>query len=150
VLARASIGDELNALTRQIDAAKGGPIECRRIGSIKCTSISNRVTARAGDRGCQAGRLDAACELYEVCGHLGQTEAPTPLNETLELQAGTKGRWFVAHVRSGRPLAVIPPATTSAALLAAAARVCRHSLHRRRAEGRGELHAGGLPLRDHL
>jgi hypothetical protein len=49
-------------------------------------------------------------------------EAPAPLNETLELQEGTNGRWLVAHVRSGRPLAVIPPAKTSPALLAAAER----------------------------
>ena len=34
-------------------------------------------------------------------------EAPAPLHETLELQAGTNGRWLVAHVRSGRPLAAV-------------------------------------------
>ena len=53
---------------------------------------------------------------------LVRREAPTPLHETLELQAGTKGRWFVAHVRSGRPIAVIPPTKASPALLAAAAK----------------------------
>ena len=48
VLARSSIGDELIALTRQVDAARVGRSRSRRTGSIKCTSISNEATAKAG------------------------------------------------------------------------------------------------------
>ena len=123
VLARASIGDELNALTRQIDAAKGGPIE---VPAYRVDQMHVHLEPGHGQGGAIAvARLAGSMQLASYTGSgatLVRREAPTPLHETLELQAGTNGRWFVAHVRSGRPLAVIPPATTSAALLAAAAK----------------------------
>ena len=122
-LARASIGDELNALTRQIDAAKGGPIE---VPAYRVDQMHVHLEPGHGQGGAIAvARLAGSMQLASYAGPRGtlvRREAPTPLNETLELQVGTKGRWFVAHVRSGRPIAVIPPTKTSAALLAAAAK----------------------------
>jgi hypothetical protein len=123
VLARASIGDELNALTRQIDAAKGGPIE---VPAYRVDQMHIHLEQGHGQGAAIAvARLAGSMQLASYAGSgaaLVRREAPTPLHETLELQAGTKGRWFVAHVRSGRPIAVIPPTKTSPALLAAAAK----------------------------
>ena len=123
VLARTSIGDELNALTRQIDAAKGGPIE---VPAYRVEQMHVHLERGHGQGGAIAvAKLAGSMQLasYTAPGAtLVRREAPASLHETLELQAGVNGRWLVAHVRSGRPLAVIPPATTSAALLAAAAK----------------------------
>jgi len=123
VLARASIGDELNALTRQIDSAKGGPIE---VPAYRVDQMHVHLEPGHGQGGAIAvARLAGSIQLASYAGSAGslvRREAPTPLNETLELQGGTKGRWFVAHVRSGRPIAAIPPSKTSPALLAAAAK----------------------------
>jgi ASPIC and UnbV/FG-GAP-like repeat len=123
VLARASIGDELNALTRQIDTARGGPIE---VPAYRVDQMHVHLEPGHGQGGAIAvARLAGSMQLASYAGSAGtlvRREAPTPLNETLELQAGPKGRWLVAHVPSGRPIAVIPPAKTSPALLAAAAK----------------------------
>jgi hypothetical protein len=123
VLARGSIGDELNALTRQIDAAKDGPIE---VPAYRVDQLHVHLERGHGQGGAIAvARLTGSMQLtsYRPPGTtLIRREAPSPLNETLELQGGGSGRWLVAHVRNGRPLAVIPPASTGAELLAAAAK----------------------------
>jgi hypothetical protein len=123
VLARASIGDELNALTRQIDAAKDLPIE---VPAYRVDQVHVHLERGHGQGGAIAvAKLAGSMQLasYTAPGaKLVRREAPAPLHETLELQAGANGQWLVAHVRNGRPLAVIPPATTGAALRAAAAK----------------------------
>jgi Na+-translocating ferredoxin:NAD+ oxidoreductase RnfD subunit len=122
VLARASIGDELNALTRQIDAARGGPIE---VPAYRVDQMHVHLEPGHGQGAAIAvARLTGSMQLAsyaDSAATLIRREAPTPLRETLELQAGRNNRWVVAHVRTGRPIAVIPPTKTSPALLAAAA-----------------------------
>jgi hypothetical protein len=122
-LARASIGDELNALTRQLTAARGGPIE---VPAYRLDRMRIHLEPGHGQGAAIAvAALQGSMQLTSYTGGKAtvvRREAPVPLDETLELQEGTNGRWLVAHVRNGRPLAVIPPEKVSPALLAAAAK----------------------------
>ena len=122
-LARVSIGDELNALTRQVSAARKGPIE---VPSYRLDRARLHLERGHGQGAAIAvAAFEGSMQLTSYTGKKAtvvRREAPAPLDETLELQEGTNGRWLVAHVRSGRPLAVIPAAKTSPALIAAAER----------------------------
>jgi Na+-translocating ferredoxin:NAD+ oxidoreductase RnfD subunit len=108
-LARASIGDERNALTGQVRAAAGGTIE---VPAYRVDRI--RLHLEAGDGQSPAiavGVLDGTMKLTtykDVPPVVVHHDAPAALRETLELQEDG-GRWLVAHVRSGRPVALAAP-----------------------------------------
>jgi Na+-translocating ferredoxin:NAD+ oxidoreductase RnfD subunit len=107
-LARASIGNELGALTRQVDAAAHGTID---VPAYTLDRISFHLETGHGQGAAIAvGAFDGAMQLTaykDVPPVVVHRNAPAPLRETLELQEND-GRWLVAHVRSGRPVAVVP------------------------------------------
>ena len=111
----------------------------------------SRTGSRPGrsDRGCQAGRLDAACELCGVRGHLGQTGGANTVERDTRAAGGNE-RPLVRRACPQRPAARGNSAGDDKRRAARRRRkgVCRHSLHRRRAAGWAELHPGRLPLRD--
>ncbi len=120
-LARAAIGDELTQLTRQIRAASGGTIEAAasRLGRM-------RVWLEAGHGQGPAiavVTLDGTRQLSaykDVPPVVVRRDPAVSFSETLELQ-NDRGRWLVARVRSGRPVAVVPAPQESAAMRRAAA-----------------------------
>jgi hypothetical protein len=108
-LTRASIGEELGALTRQVDAAAHGTIE---VPAYDLDRISVHLEAGHGQGAAVAvGTLDGTMQLTAYKGVppvVARRDAPAALRETLELQEDG-GRWLIAHVRSGRPVAFVPP-----------------------------------------
>jgi hypothetical protein len=121
-LARAAIGDELTQLTRQLHAASGGTIDvaASRLGRM-------RVWLEAGHGQGPAiavAALDGTRQLTayrDVPPAMVRRDPPVPFRETLELQQ-ERGRWLVAHVRSGRPVPIVAaPRESKATRLKAAA-----------------------------
>ncbi|HYX12037.1 MAG TPA: FG-GAP-like repeat-containing protein, partial [Candidatus Acidoferrum sp.] len=120
-LSRVAIGDELTQLRRQIGAASGGTIEvaASRLGRM-------RVWLEAGHGQGPAiavASLDGTRQLTaykDVPPTLVRRDPAVSFRETLELQQD-QGRWLVAHVRSGRPVAVLAAPQESAGLRRAAA-----------------------------
>ena len=108
LLARGVIGDELNALTRQIRSATGGTIEvpAYRLEHVRMwferghgQGAAIAVVALQGTRQLAAYK--------DVPPSLVRRDEAAAFSETLELQEST-GRWLVAHVRSGRPVPLAP------------------------------------------
>jgi Na+-transporting NADH:ubiquinone oxidoreductase subunit NqrB len=107
-LAKATVGDEQHALERQVSAAAARAIE---VPEYQVNRI--RLHLEAGDG---QGPVIAVAELdgtVRVTTYKGvpsvvvRRAAPAALHETLELEQHG-GRWTVAHVRSGRPVAFVP------------------------------------------
>jgi hypothetical protein len=120
-LSRTAIGDELTQLTRQIHAAAGGTIE---VASSRLEQMRVRLEAGHGQGPAIAvATLDGTRQVAaykDVPPVLVRRDAPIAFRETLELQRD-RGRWLVARVRSGRPVAIVPAPQASAALLEKAA-----------------------------
>ena len=122
LLARGLIGDELNALTRQIRSATGGTIE---VPAYRLERMRIRFERGHGQGAAiavvvlQGTRQLAAYK--DVPPSLVRRDEAVAFRETLELQKDA-GRWLVAHVRSGRPVPLVPvPRATPQTLQAAAA-----------------------------
>ena len=113
-LARASIGDEQDALNRQVGKAAGGTID---VPEYRLDRIRFHLEAGHGQGPVIAvGTLDGTMTLTAYKGVppvVMHRDTPAPLRETLELQEDG-GRWLVAHVRSGRPVALVPVVHTVA------------------------------------
>ncbi len=107
-IARASIGDERNALARQVRAAAGKTID---VPAYHLDRIRLHLEAGDGQGPVVAvGALEGTMTLTAYKGVppvVVHRSAPVALRETLELQED-RGRWLVARVRSGRPVAVVP------------------------------------------
>ena len=120
-LAQAAIGDELTQLTRQIRAASGGTIEA---AASRLDGMRVRLEAGHGQGPAIAVvTLDGTRQLTaykDVPPVVVRRDPAVSFRETLELQ-NDRGRWLVAHVRSGRPVAVVAAPEESAAMRRAAA-----------------------------
>jgi Na+-translocating ferredoxin:NAD+ oxidoreductase RnfD subunit len=121
-LARASTGDEQNALATQIRAAAGGPIE---VPAYSVEHVRLHLEAGHGQGpaiavATLAGKLQLTA-YKDVPPTVVRRDEPVALAETLELQEDA-GRWLVAHVRSGRPVAVPATPPPSPVLVRAAER----------------------------
>jgi len=107
-IARASIGDERNALAGQIRVAAGTTID---VPAYRLDRITLHLEAGHGQGPVIAvGALEGTMTLTaykDVPPVIVRRNAPVALRETLELQED-RGRWLVARVRSGRPVAVAP------------------------------------------
>ena len=148
--ARAAAGDELTQL-HEAGARGHGTARSRspRRASSACASISRPGTARAPAIAVVTRRRHAAARRpTRTCRRCWcAATPPSRSSETLELQAD-RGRWLVAHVRSGRPVAVVAaPHRERGAAQRGRGRLRRGAPHRRREEGRARLPAGRLPLR---
>ena len=115
-LPRAAIGDELTQLTRQMHAASGSTIEAAASRLERM-----RVWLEAGHGQGPAiavVTVDGTRQLTaykDVPPAVVRRDPPKSFRETLELQQ-ERGRWLVAHVRSGRPFAPLAPPQESASL----------------------------------
>ena len=108
-LGRAAIGDELTQLTRQVGQAAGSTID------VPAARLDHmRVWL---ERGHGQGAAIAVASLQgtrqltaykDVPPTMVRRDPAVSFRETLELQLD-RGRWLVAHVRSGRPVAFIAP-----------------------------------------
>jgi ASPIC and UnbV/FG-GAP-like repeat len=120
-LALAAIGDELTQLTRQIHAAAGGTIE---VAASRLERVRVHLEAGHGQGPAIAvATLEGMRQLSlykDVPPAVVRRDAAVPFRETLELQQD-RGRWLVAHVRSGRPVALVAARRESPALRRAAA-----------------------------
>jgi hypothetical protein len=120
-LALAAIGDELTQLTRQVHAAAGSTIE---VPASRLERLSVHLEAGHGQGPAIAvATIDGTRQLaayQDVPPALVRRDTAVPFRETLELQLD-RGRWLVAHVRSGRPVALAAAPRESAALRQAAA-----------------------------
>jgi Na+-translocating ferredoxin:NAD+ oxidoreductase RnfD subunit len=115
-LTRSAIGDELTQLTRQIGAASGGTID------VTASQLERmRVWLESGHGQGPAiavVTLDGTRQLTaykDVPPAVVRRDPAAAFHETLELQQD-RGRWLVAHVRSGRPFAPLPPPQESASM----------------------------------
>jgi hypothetical protein len=108
VLARSSIGDELNALDNELRVARDGVIETL---AYRVDRMSVHFEPGHGQGGAIA--VAALAGKVQVTAYKGEPpvvvrrDVPVALREKLELQQD-RGRWFVARVRSGRPIALAP------------------------------------------
>jgi hypothetical protein len=120
-LARTAIGDELTQLTRQIRAASGGTIE---VADSRLDRMRVRLEAGHGQGPAIAVvTVDGTRQLTaykDVPPVMVRRDRVVSFRQTLELQH-ERGRWLVAHVRSGRPVALVPPLVESTELRRAAA-----------------------------
>ncbi len=119
-LARATIGDELNALTRQVRAAEGGTIE---VPAYRLDQMRVHLEPGHG-QGPAIGvaELQGVWQLTaykDVPPVIVRRDAAVAFRETIELQED-RGRWLVAHVRRGRPVPLAPRLTASPATVKAA------------------------------
>jgi Na+-translocating ferredoxin:NAD+ oxidoreductase RnfD subunit len=107
-LQRASTGDELGALTRQMRAAAGRTIE---VPEYRLDRLRVHLEAGHGQGPVVAvGALEGTMQLTayrDVPPVVVRRDEPKQLRETLELEQHD-GRWLVARVRSGRPVPLIP------------------------------------------
>jgi Na+-translocating ferredoxin:NAD+ oxidoreductase RnfD subunit len=107
-LQRASTGDELGALTRQVRAAAGRTID---VPQYHLDRLRVHLEAGHGQGPVVAvGALDGTMQLTayrDVPPVVARRDEPKQLRETLELEQHD-GRWLVARVRSGRPVPLIP------------------------------------------
>ncbi|MBV8396705.1 MAG: VCBS repeat-containing protein [Actinobacteria bacterium] len=108
VLTRASIGRELNALDNQVRVTKGGLIEAPayRIDRLQVHFERGHGQGPA----IAVASLDGTAQVTAYKGEppvVVRRDAPVTLREQLELQQN-RGRWVVARVRSGRPIALAP------------------------------------------
>ena len=107
-LARATTGEEQNALTNQIRVAANGTIE---VPAYRLDRMRVHLEAGHGQGPVVAvAALDGTMELTaykDVPPVVVRRNAPVPLRETVEL-VEQRGRWVVTHVRSGRPVALAP------------------------------------------
>src|SRR5262245_17967073 len=107
-LANATIGDERHALERQVSAAATRTIE---VPSYDVNRI--RLHLEAGDGQGPVIAVAALDGTVQVTTYkdepptLFRRASPVALHETVELEQHD-GRWIVAHVRSGRPVAFVP------------------------------------------
>ena len=107
-LARAAIGDELTQLTRQISGASGGTIE-----AAASRLQGMRVWLEAGHGQGPAiavVTLDGTRAAHRLQGRAARGGAPRS-GGLLPGDARARerpGRWLVARVRSGRPVALVP------------------------------------------
>ncbi len=120
-LALAAIGDELTALSGQIRSTSGGTIT---VPAYRLDSM--RVWLEAG-HGQGAAIAVAALQgtrqltaYKDVPPSVVRRDPAVRFRETLELQQD-RGRWLVAHVRNGRPVALAAAPRASAATQRAAA-----------------------------
>jgi hypothetical protein len=120
-LAGAAIGDELTQLTRQIHASAGGTIE---VAASRLDRVRLHLEAGHGQGPAIAvATLEGTRQLTaykDVPPAMVRRDPAVSFRETLELQQD-RGRWVVAHIRSGRPVALVAPPQESAALRRAAA-----------------------------
>ena len=107
-LVSATVGEEQNALARQIRAAARGTIE---VPDYRVSRLRLHLEAGHGQGPVIAvATLEGATTLTKYKGvppvvvHRGE---PVELHETLDLEQH-QGRWVVARVRSGRPVALVP------------------------------------------
>jgi hypothetical protein len=111
-LARATTGEEQNALTNQIRAAANGTIE---VPAYRLDRMRVHLEAGHGQGPVVAvAALDGTMELTaykDVPPVVVRRNAPVPLRETVEV-VEQRGRWIVTHVRSGRPVALAPVSHT--------------------------------------
>jgi Na+-translocating ferredoxin:NAD+ oxidoreductase RnfD subunit len=107
-IARASTGDERNALAGQVRAASGANID---VPAYRVDRIGLHLEAGNGqDPVIAVGALEGTVTLTaykDVPPVVVHRSAPATLRETLELQEDN-GRWLVARVRSGRPVTLAP------------------------------------------
>jgi hypothetical protein len=115
-LARSATGDELTQLTRQLHAASGGTIE---VAAARVERVHIGLAAGSGQGPAIAvATIEGTRQLTaykDVPPAVVRRDPAVAFRETLELQLD-RGRWLVAHVRSGRPVPVVPPPRESAAL----------------------------------
>jgi len=120
-LARTAIGDELTQLTRQLRAAAGGTIE---VAAARLDRLRVHFEAGHGQGSAIAvATVEGTRQLTayrDVPPAVVRRDPALPFRETVELQQ-EQGRWLVAHVRSGRPVALVPAPRESPALRRAAA-----------------------------
>src|SRR5436309_153949 len=120
-LARAAIGEELYQLTRQVHAAAGGTIE---VAASRLERVRVHLEAGHGPGPAIAvATIDGTRQLAaykDVPPVLVRRDPAVTFRETVELQQD-RGRWLVAHIRSGRPVALAAAPQESAALRRAAA-----------------------------
>jgi Na+-translocating ferredoxin:NAD+ oxidoreductase RnfD subunit len=107
-LAKATVGDEQHALERQMSAAAARSIE---VPTYRVDGIRIHLEAGHGQGPVIAvAQLDGAVTVTTYRDDpavVVRKAPPVPLHETLELESHG-GRWVVAHVRSGRPVAFVP------------------------------------------
>jgi hypothetical protein len=115
-LSSAAIGDELTQLTRQIHAAAGGPID---VTASRLDGMHVWLEAGHGQGPAIAvARLSGTRQLTawkDVPPAMVRRDRPVSFRETLELQQD-RGRWLVAHVRSGAPVVRLAAPKESAAM----------------------------------
>ena len=120
-LARAAIGDELTALTRQVRQAAGSTIE---VPASRLDRMSVWLEPGHGQGPAIAvAALQGSRQLTaykDVPPAMVRRDPAAPFRETLELQQD-QGRWLVAHVRTGRPVALAAAPQESAKTRQAAA-----------------------------
>jgi hypothetical protein len=120
-LARTAIGDELTQLKRQVDAASGGTIE---VAASRLERMRVRLEAGHGQGAAIAVvTLDGTRQLTaykDVPPVMVRRDPAVSFRETLELQSD-RGRWLIARVRSGRPVALVSAPQESSAMRRAAA-----------------------------
>jgi len=107
-LARSSIGVELNALDNQVRAANGGLIEAPayRIDRMTVRFEAGRGQGPAIAVASLAGTAQVTT-FKGVPAVIVRRDTPVALREDLQLQENG-GRWVVARVTSGRPIALAP------------------------------------------
>jgi hypothetical protein len=107
-LAKATIGDELNALGRQIRTSARGTID---VAAYRLERM--RIWL---ERGHGQGEAIAVASVQgtrqltaykDVPPTVVRRDEPVAFREILELQLDG-GRWLIAHVRSGRPVPLVP------------------------------------------
>jgi hypothetical protein len=115
-LARAAIGDELTQLTRQLHSAAGATVE---VASSRLDRLRVHLEAGHGQGPAIAvATIDGTRQLAaykDVPPTLVRRDPAVSFQETLELQQD-RGRWLVARVRSGRPVALVAAPRESAAM----------------------------------
>ena len=113
-LARSTVGEEQSALSNQVRAAANGTIE---VPTFRLDRMRVHLEAGHGQGPVVAvAALDGTTELTaykDVPPVVVRRNAPAPLHETIEL-VEQRGRWVVTHVRSGRPVALVPVVHTVA------------------------------------
>ena len=148
-LGSSAIGDELTQLTRQVQAA-GSTIDvpASRLDRMRVwlepghgQGAAIAVASLEGSRQLTAYK--------DVPPTMVRRDPAGPFRETLELQQH-QGRWLVAHVRTGRPIALIAAPKESAEMRrAGGGGLRRRPADERRRAGGPRLPAGRLPLRRH-
>ncbi|MBI4172297.1 MAG: VCBS repeat-containing protein, partial [Actinobacteria bacterium] len=120
-LARAAIGDELTALSRQVRRAAGGTIV---VPAYRLDRMRVWLEAGHGQGPAIAvatlGGTRQLTAYKDVPPNVVRRDPAASFRETLELQEDG-GRWLVAHVRSGRPVALAAAPRASVATQRAAA-----------------------------